>query len=71
MVGPPRLRAGVLTIRLWIEGDGGARPRARITFTRDVESSERVETAAEGPDEIQAIVRSWLESCVSAGGSSH
>lgn len=68
MVGPPRLRAGVLTIRLWLEEDGAPRPRARITFTQDVESAERVEAVAADLDEILGVVQSWLESFVSAGG---
>ena len=68
MVVPPRPRAGVLTIRLWLEQDGAARPRARITYTRDVESLERVEKAVADVDEAMAIVRWWLESIVSTGG---
>ena len=52
----------MLVIRAWAE-EAFDPPvlRARITRTLDVSGHEAVQTAAASPDEIVAVVRSWLE----------
>jgi hypothetical protein len=54
-------RAGVIVIRVWLEDASTPVPRARITATTDLASTEHVVDAAEGVDEILAAVRSWLD----------
>ena len=55
-----RERAAVLVVSAWREGMP-PRLAARITYTLDVTQSDRVTVTTAGADEIQAVVRSWLD----------
>jgi hypothetical protein len=54
-------RTAVLVVRAWIEE---GQLRARITYTRDIGSTNMVETAAAAPEEVVQAVESWLRSFV-------
>lgn len=60
-------RTGALIIRIWVDRDARAQLRARITRTLDVASGEEVSTAATTVEQIEAVVRDWLDSYVSSG----
>jgi hypothetical protein len=57
-------RAGVIVVRVWIEGDASA--RARITASSDLSSDEQTIAVAAGVEQIVAAVRDWLEQFLSA-----
>jgi hypothetical protein len=54
-------RSGILVVRAWIEGEGGAGLRARITRSPQVEGEEPLVTTTASVDEACATVRDWLE----------
>jgi hypothetical protein len=56
-----RDRAGVIVIRVWLEDPSAPIPRARITATSDLATTEQTVGAAEGVDDILAVVRDWLD----------
>jgi hypothetical protein len=61
MVGPAaRPRTALLVVSAWHEG---ARRElvARVTYTLDVTQPERITVTAAGVDEIDGVVRRWLE----------
>jgi hypothetical protein len=63
-------QTGVLVVRIWVEGDYPPQFRARITRTSDVTRREEVSTVASSPQEIKAVVHTWLcefEHSVQAG----
>ena len=59
----PREPTAVLVVSAWRQG---APPRlvARITFTVDTTTADRVTSTAAGIDEIVAVVRRWLHQIV-------
>jgi len=54
-------RAGVMIVRIWIEGAHEQGLRARLTESSDLASREQVTRAAASVDEIVDIVRTWAE----------
>jgi len=61
-VAPPLVeRTGLLVIRVWVEKNGEARLRSRITRVLDVSEGEEMTTAAATSEEITAVVTEWLE----------
>jgi hypothetical protein len=59
-------RVAVLIVRAWLEGEGPAGLRARITGVMDVERAPELTTAAAGHDDIVAFVRRWLDDIAAA-----
>jgi hypothetical protein len=57
----PAERTGVLVIRAWIEVNGEARLRARITRVLDTESREEIASVVATRDEITSTVADWLD----------
>jgi len=57
-------RTGALVIRVWVERNSWPSLKARITRTLDVVTEEEVTTGATSIEQIETIVRSWLESYV-------
>ena len=55
-----RSSAAVLVVSAWREGNP-PRVAARITYTLDAASADRLTVTAAGVDEIGAVVRRWLE----------
>jgi hypothetical protein len=51
-------RAGVIVVRVWLEGDG--RMRARVTAT-ELSQPEETVSSAEGIEAIVGLVRASLE----------
>ncbi|MEP6972533.1 MAG: hypothetical protein ABI869_00145 [Actinomycetota bacterium] len=54
-------RTGFLIVRLWIEGNRRDGLRARITQTLDSTGDEHKMTTAATPEEIYAVVQTWVE----------
>jgi hypothetical protein len=54
-------RTGILIVRLWIEGNALEGFRARITQTLDSTGPERSMATAAKPDDLYAVVRTWVE----------
>ena len=54
-------RTGVLVIRAWVEVNGEARLRARITRVLDTESGEEAVSVVATRDEITSTVADWLD----------
>lgn len=52
-----------IVIRVWFEGDGAERFRARVTYTTDPRRPGRAQVVAE-PDQVLDAVRDWLRQCV-------
>ncbi len=50
-----------MVIRVWIEDASAAQLRARITASDDLSSGEQTVGAAEGADDILAVVSDWLD----------
>lgn len=65
MMPPSSDRTGILILRLWIEADAREGLRARITQTLDSGDEQAMATAAE-PEDIYAVVRTWVEAFVDA-----
>jgi hypothetical protein len=66
-VAPPAERTGVLVIRVWIELNGEARLRARITRVLDTESREVISSVVATRDEITSTVADWLDAFLRSG----
>ncbi len=60
----PRDRTGFLIVRLWIEGNRRDGLRARITHTLDSTGDEHEMSTAATPEEIYAVVQTWVETIV-------
>ena len=54
-------RTGFLIVRLWIEGNRREGLRARITQTLDSTRDEHAMSTAATPEEIYAVVQTWVE----------
>ena len=65
MTAPSSDRTGILILRLWIEEDAPDGLRARITQTLDSGDEQAMATAA-NPEDIYAVVRTWVEAFVDA-----
>jgi antitoxin component HigA of HigAB toxin-antitoxin module len=65
MLAQPSDRTGILILRLWIEEDAHEGLRARITQTLDSGDEQAMATAAD-PEDIYAVVRTWVEAFVDA-----
>ena len=61
---PTSERTGILIVRLWIEGTADGGLRARITQTHDATGPEQAMASAATPDDIYAVVRTWVETFV-------
>ncbi len=57
-------RTGILIVRLWIEGNAHEGFRARITRTLDSTDHEQEMATAAAPEDIYAVVRTWVEAFV-------
>jgi hypothetical protein len=57
----PAERTGVLVIRAWIELNGEARLRARITRMLNTEAREEISSVAATREEITSTVAEWLD----------
>jgi hypothetical protein len=64
MIERPPDRTGFLIVRLWIEGNRREGLRARITHTLDSTGEEQEMSMAATPDEIYAVVQTWVEAIV-------
>jgi hypothetical protein len=53
--------SGFLIVRLWIEGNRRDGLRARITQTLDSTGDEHEMTTVATPEEIYAVVQTWVE----------
>ena len=62
-------RAGVLVVRAWLEDGRPAELRARITWTLDVDAHARRVVTASGDDEVEDLVRRWLDALLAGEGS--
>ena len=60
----PSDRTGILILRLWIEADAREGFRARITQTLDSTGREQAVATAADPEDIYAVVRTWVESFI-------
>jgi hypothetical protein len=54
-------RTGILILRLWIEANVREGFRARITQTLDSAGTEQAMATAANPEDIYAVVRTWVE----------
>jgi hypothetical protein len=61
--------AGLLVIRIWIEGTRAHGFRARITSTVDLESREEFVTVAGSPEAVHDAVDAWLSAFLSRRGT--
>ncbi len=66
---PPADRTGILVVRLWIEANPRDGFRARITRTLDAAGPEQAAATAATPEDIYAVVRTWVEAFVAANGA--
>jgi hypothetical protein len=57
-------RTGILIVRLWNEGHTRDGFRARITQTLDSADHEQTVATAASPEDIYAVVRTWVEAFV-------
>ena len=64
-------RTGILIVRLWIEGNLRDGFRARITRTLDSTGPEQEMVTAATPEDIYAVVRTWVETFVEQGTEAH
>jgi antitoxin component HigA of HigAB toxin-antitoxin module len=55
---------GILIVRVWIEANVRDGLRARITQTLDSTLDEQTMTTAGNPEDICAVVRTWVEAFV-------
>ena len=51
-------------MRLWIEGSALGGFRARITQTLDSADAEQAMATAANPEDVYAVVRTWVEAFV-------
>jgi hypothetical protein len=61
-------RTGVLVVRAWLEDGRPADLRARITWTLDVDAHSRRVVTASGDDEVEELVRRWLDALLAGEG---
>jgi len=54
-------RTGILIVRLWVEANAHEGFRARITQTLDSGAPGQAMATAGTPDELYAVVRTWVE----------
>jgi hypothetical protein len=57
-------RTGILIVRLWIEGNATGGFRARVTQTDDSSGLEQAMTTAGNPEDLYAVVRTWVEAFI-------
>ena len=57
-------RTGILIVCLWNEGHTRDGFRARITQTLDSADREQTVATAASPEDIYAVVRTWVEAFV-------
>jgi hypothetical protein len=57
-------RTGIMVVRVWIESTAREGFRARITHTLDSTGHEGVIAATADPEDLYAVVRSWVEAFV-------
>jgi hypothetical protein len=61
---PTPERTGILIVRLWIEATADSGLRARITQTQDATGPDQATASAATPEDIYALVRTWVEAFV-------
>ncbi len=66
---PTSDRTGILIVRLWIEGNAREGFRARVTRTLDSTGHEEEATTAADPEDVYAVVRSWVEAFIESGST--
>lgn len=64
-------RTGILIVRLWIEGNARDGFRARITQTLDSADEEHATATAGDPEDVYAVVRTWVEAFVDREAQAH
>lgn len=64
MSSPSADRTGILIVRLWIEANAREGFRARITQTLDSTGDEQTMATAADPEDLYAVVRTWVEAFV-------
>jgi hypothetical protein len=70
MAVPAPRHTGVLVVRAWLEDECDDGLRARITWTVDLSRRDVTRVAASGQQEIQRVVRTWLDALL-ADDDSH
>jgi hypothetical protein len=63
------MHTGVLVVRAWLEDERDDGLRARITWTVDISRRDVTRVAAFGQEEIQRVVRTWLDALVAGDDS--
>jgi hypothetical protein len=63
-VTPSSDRTGLLIVRLWVEHDSLLGFRARITQSLDSSGKEQTTTVAGSPEDVYAVVQTWVEAFV-------
>lgn len=66
---PSADRTGILVVRLWIEANPRDGFRARITRTLDAAGPEQADATAATPEDVYAVVRTWVEAFVTSDGA--
>jgi hypothetical protein len=61
MAVPAPRHTGILVVRAWLEDQCDERLRARITWTVDLSRRDVTRVAAFSQEEIQRVVRTWLD----------
>lgn len=61
---PSSDRTGLLIVRLWTEPTAHEGLRARITQTLDSSGPEQAMATAATPEDIYALVRTWVEAFI-------
>jgi antitoxin component HigA of HigAB toxin-antitoxin module len=61
---PSSDRTGILIVRLWLEGNARDGFRARITQTLDSAGPEQAMATAANPEDVYAVVKTWVETFV-------
>lgn len=57
-------RTGILIVRMWIERNARDGFRARVIHTLDSTGSKRATATAADPEDLYAVVRTWVEAFV-------
>lgn len=64
MKAQPPDRTGFMIVRLWIEPNAAEGLRARITQTLDSTRPEQAMATVATPEDLYAVVRTWVESFI-------
>jgi hypothetical protein len=64
-------RTGILIVRVWIEGTTLEGFRSRITRTLDSAGAEHEVAVAAAPDDVYAVVQTWVQAFVDQETGAH